>query len=97
MHSCCATEVRFAGEFVVLLDKDLYKLVIDNNSGTYAPPREGLAPTKAIFEANFPGLRVETVHWQDKELNENKAYVNRQHELIRGKSLSGSSGSSGKR
>lgn len=33
-------------------------LVADNNSGTYAPPAEGLPALASLLRANFPGLRV---------------------------------------
>jgi hypothetical protein len=38
-----------------------YRLVVDNNSGTYAPPAEGLASLRRLLESCFPGLQVEAV------------------------------------
>ncbi|KAI8474527.1 MAG: hypothetical protein J3K34DRAFT_456711 [Monoraphidium minutum] len=40
---------------------DAYVFVVDNNSGTYAPPGDRLPAMKALLEDNFPGLRVEAV------------------------------------
>eukprot|EP01127_Copromyxa_protea_P022108 TRINITY_DN779_c0_g1_i3.p1 TRINITY_DN779_c0_g1~~TRINITY_DN779_c0_g1_i3.p1 ORF type:complete len:530 (+),score=81.85 TRINITY_DN779_c0_g1_i3:800-2389(+) len=68
MHSCAKDEVRYAGEFHVREEKGRHTLVVDNNSGTYAPPKERLPSVKELFEYNFPGLKVEFVHWADEKL-----------------------------
>jgi hypothetical protein len=52
-----------------------FTLMVDNNSGTYAPSQEGLKLVKAVFEANFPGLAIGTCHWADEELKQYKAAV----------------------
>jgi hypothetical protein len=60
---------RYAGEFRI--ENSLFgqpKLVIDNNSGTYAPPKEDLPRLKALFENNFPGMVVEALDRDDAEL-----------------------------
>lgn len=60
LHSGAAFSVLYAGEFRI--DDDLFgepKLVIDNDSGTYAPPKEDLPHLKALMEHNFPGLIVD--------------------------------------
>ncbi|KAL7683820.1 putative C2 domain-containing protein [Plasmopara halstedii] len=68
LHSGAAFSVMYAGEFHI--DDNLFgepKLVIDNDSGTYAPPKEDLPRLKALMENNFPGLAIEAL---DRE-NEN--------------------------
>lgn len=42
-----------------------WELVIDNNSGTYAPDKKLLPALKGLFEFNFPGLRVVALDYQD--------------------------------
>lgn len=54
--SGCATEVTFAGEFFI--DTETDSLVLDNNSGTYAPPAEGLYRLAQLLESNLEGLKV---------------------------------------
>ncbi|KAG7380170.1 hypothetical protein PHYBOEH_011543 [Phytophthora boehmeriae] len=62
MHCGAAFSVLFAGEFRIDMDEfGEPKLIIDNDSGTYAPPKEDLPALKALFESNFPGLVVEAV------------------------------------
>lgn len=71
MHAGVAEEVYYAGEFLIVKtapDSDSYKLVIDNNSGTYAPHPDGLVCLEALLHANFPGMVVETVDSQDTKL-----------------------------
>ena len=58
---------RYAGEFRV--DNSLFgelKLVIDNDSGTYAPPVADLPRLKALIENNFPGIVVEALDREDE-------------------------------
>lgn len=45
-----------------------WELVIDNNSGTYAPDKKLLPNLKALLEHNFPGLRVVALDEGDPEL-----------------------------
>ncbi|KAF4317083.1 hypothetical protein G195_009360 [Phytophthora kernoviae 00238/432] len=62
LHCGAAFSVLFAGEFRI--ETDLFgepKLVIDNDSGTYAPPKEDLPQLKALFESNFLGISVEAL------------------------------------
>lgn len=73
MHAGGAEEVLYAGEFCILPDPAAlggHKLVIDNNSGTYAP-QAGLLPRMAqLFADNFPGISVETVAADDPRLED---------------------------
>ena len=85
MHSNCAEEVYYAGEFAIFKEKTNkeweregedegghLKLIIDNNSGTYAPDKEKLPQLKAVFEENFPFLVVEAISFDDPVFREYK-------------------------
>ncbi|KAJ3159782.1 hypothetical protein HDU86_001434 [Geranomyces michiganensis] len=56
-----------------------WELVIDNNSGTYAPPKEYLASLAGLLRHNFPGLRVRALDREDpflvRSVAEMKAYA----------------------
>ena len=56
-------QVLFAGEFCILpsLTQPVgsYRFIVDNNSGTFAPPPSGLSAMGALLRFNFPGLEVE--------------------------------------
>jgi len=45
MHACANEQVRYAGEFHIQKNETngKYKIVIDNNSGTYAPSKENFS------------------------------------------------------
>ncbi|KAG8738419.1 hypothetical protein FRC10_006915 [Ceratobasidium sp. 414] len=71
LHSRCAEEVRYAGEFHPRPDcgwanfsEDMpdhsvnWELWIDNGSGTYAPSADLLGTLKGLLEYNWPGLVV---------------------------------------
>ncbi|KAE9024405.1 hypothetical protein PR002_g11455 [Phytophthora rubi] len=76
LHSGAQFNVKYAGEFHI--EKGLsgkYTLVIDNNSGTYAPPKEELPQLKALFETNFPGISVETHDRSSPELKEKRKEI----------------------
>jgi hypothetical protein len=95
MHSCIAVYVAFAGEFFVQPRKDLhhkpteghindYELVIDNDSGTYRPPKENLAVFQEFLEKRVPGLKVRAADaFDDEHIKEKKEHV---AEKERGKS-----------
>ncbi|KAL4430923.1 hypothetical protein ABPG75_006179 [Micractinium tetrahymenae] len=71
MHSGGSEEVLYAGEFCIMPDEAApggHKLVIDNNSGTYAPPARYLPLMAQLFSSNFPDLAVETVGVGDPRL-----------------------------
>ena len=74
MHANCARDVIYAGEFHVQRtpDGNNYKLIIDNNSGTFAPDLNDLPKLEQLFRKNFPGLLVEAYDRADPRL---KAYV----------------------
>ncbi|GMF34889.1 unnamed protein product [Phytophthora fragariaefolia] len=76
LHSGAQFNVKYAGEFHIekgLLGK--YTLVIDNNSGTYAPPKEELPQLKALLETNFPGISVEALDRGSQELKEKRKEI----------------------
>ncbi|KAL4088204.1 hypothetical protein PRIC1_012630 [Phytophthora ramorum] len=71
LHSGAAFSVLYAGEFRV--DNDTPgepKLIIDNNSGTYAPPMEDLPHVKALLENNFPGIECEALDQHEEALQQ---------------------------
>jgi len=71
MHACANEQVRYAGEFHIQKNETngKYKIVIDNNSGTYAPSKEIFQKLKTLYELNFPGLEVEVLDFKDPQLN----------------------------
>lgn len=81
LHSDCAEAVRFAGEFHPrpvggwdkfsddMRDEDVrWELVIDNNSGTYAPKKEMLPALKRVLEMNLPGFAIVALDRDDPEV-----------------------------
>jgi hypothetical protein len=50
-------------------------LVIDNDSGTYAPPKEDLPQLKALMESNFPGLSVEALDRENEDLQKTRKEI----------------------
>ncbi|KAG0049695.1 hypothetical protein BGZ83_005499 [Gryganskiella cystojenkinii] len=71
MHANRAEEVMYSGEFRVFQDienNNAWTLVIDNNSGTYAPKKEDLHKVKRCFELNFPDLVVKALDREDPYL-----------------------------
>lgn len=85
LHADCNTKVRFSGEFHprpkggwsnfsdrMPDDEAEWELVIDNNSGTYAPNKSLLPAVKGLLELNFPGIQVCTYELTGKALEESK-------------------------
>jgi len=73
MHSNVSEEVRYAGEFHFRKNEaDKYRLVIDNNSGTFGPNPDDLDKLKRVMEYNLPGLEVEAISYKDPKLKEYK-------------------------
>jgi hypothetical protein len=81
LHANCAKTVFYAGEFhprpIGGWDQydpnerrswNQWELVIDNNSGTYAPDSTLLENLKELLICNFPGLNVITYDYKDQEL-----------------------------
>ncbi|KAG0200467.1 hypothetical protein BGX28_006463 [Mortierella sp. GBA30] len=80
MHANRATEVMFSGEFRFFQDEHHnhdWTLLIDNNSGTYAPKKEDLHKVKKVFELNFPDLVVIAMDREDPYLKEIRAETKR--------------------
>jgi len=87
MHSCISVYVAFAGEFFVRPRKNLhhkpteghiddYELVIDNDSGTYRPPKENVAILQEFMEKRVPGLKVRAADaFDDEHIKEKKEHV----------------------
>ncbi|KAL7996792.1 putative C2 domain-containing protein [Plasmopara halstedii] len=77
MHSNIAESVKYAGEFRIEEENDgTSKLVIDNNSGTYAPSSKILPQLKSLMENNFPGIICEALS------RENEASAKRRKEIL---------------
>jgi len=72
MHANAAEQICFAGEFHIQHKSDKFILVIDNNSGTYAPPKETVSKLVDLFTFNFPDLAVEAYDREDPALKEYK-------------------------
>lgn len=71
MHANRAEEVMYSGDFRVFQDvenNNNWTLLIDNNSGTYAPQKQDLHKVKRCFELNFPDLVVKAVDREDPYL-----------------------------
>ena len=50
-------------------DEDVqWELVMDNNSGTYAPKKEMLPALKKVLEMNFPGFTILALDRDDPEV-----------------------------
>ncbi len=72
LHAGAATEVLYAGEFWVEHFTPHRHgqgpvLYVDNNSGTFAPPKADLYRMKQLMEANFPGIPMVVLDYQDLE------------------------------
>ncbi|KAF9445049.1 hypothetical protein P691DRAFT_806208 [Macrolepiota fuliginosa MF-IS2] len=83
LHANCAETVRYSGEFHPrpkggwqafsdsTPDAEVeWELVIDNNSGTYAPDKTLLPKLKELLEFNFPGFIVHAWDREDPRLKE---------------------------
>lgn len=87
MHSCVSIHVGFAGEFFVRAKHpdrgkprpghvDDYELVIDNDSGTYRPPKEKIPDFSEFLEKNLKGMSVVVKDaFEDGHQEEKKAVV----------------------
>jgi len=81
MHASCRPSVRYAGEFHIQPpaseggkhDGDYHLLVLDNNSGTFAPPTSLLPKVEAVFRSNFPDLHVVALAFDNPLLTEYKS------------------------
>ncbi|KNZ77930.1 Ras GTPase-activating protein 4 [Termitomyces sp. J132] len=85
LHSNCAETVRYSGEFHPrpkggwaafsddVQDHEVnWELVIDNNSGTYAPDKMLLPDLKKLLEYNFPQVEIYAWDREDPKLEESK-------------------------
>lgn len=73
MHCSASPEVVYAGELQFLVEgygtsNPKAKLILDNNSGTYAPGKEDLPRVAEVFRRNFPGLDVLALDFRDPYL-----------------------------
>ncbi|KAF9997670.1 hypothetical protein BGZ65_006743, partial [Modicella reniformis] len=70
MHANHAPEVMYSGEFRLFRDENnnRWTLLIDNNSGTYAPKAEEIHKVQRVFELNFPDLVVIALDREDPHL-----------------------------
>eukprot|EP00659_Diplonema_papillatum_P017572 gene17572-27053_t len=65
VHADAAREVLYAGEFHINVLDGVKTLVIDNNSGTFAPAADMLPMVEAVLREHIPGLPVRAVHYDD--------------------------------
>jgi len=84
MHCNMAEKVRYAGECHFQwaqegADQPKFWLVLDNNSGTYAPSPEQFPLLKRVFKLNFPDLEIETITHDDPRM---KLYKTRSSKLV---------------
>ena len=72
IHADVAYSVRFAGEFHIRPSKNKngYKLILDNNSGTYSPSPKVFPLLEKVFKTNFPDIEIETLDRTDPKLEE---------------------------
>ncbi|KIM31665.1 hypothetical protein M408DRAFT_327138 [Serendipita vermifera MAFF 305830] len=86
LHAKCATSVWYSGEFHPRpkggwenfsddkRDEDVdWELLIDNNSGTYAPDKAMLPTLQKMLEYNFPGFNILALDREDEELKKSVA------------------------
>jgi len=86
LHANCAEAVRYSGEFhprpaggwaafrdSTTADSDVdWELVMDNNSGTYAPDKTLLPRLRELMEYNIPGFTFVTLDRGDPELERSR-------------------------
>ncbi|KAF9196159.1 hypothetical protein BGZ50_001855 [Haplosporangium sp. Z 11] len=80
MHANRANEVMYSGEFRLFMDENHHgdwTLLIDNNSGTYAPKKKDLHKVREAFQLNFPDLVVIALDHEDDYLKEIRAETKR--------------------
>jgi hypothetical protein len=65
LHAGASPTVTFAGEFWVQVEDYEKVLYMDNNSGTFSPPKEDLFRIKDLMEYEFPGMKVVVLDYQD--------------------------------
>lgn len=82
MHACAAKEVVYAGEFHFrerrMGNGVETRIVIDNNSGTYAPDAADLGMVGELLRRNFEGLVVETIDFKSDKLKEYNLQLSRE-------------------
>lgn len=85
LHANCCETVRYSGEFHPRPEGGWenfsddtpdeavkWELVIDNNSGTYAPDKKMLPSLKALLEHNFPGIGIFALDHGDEQLKKSR-------------------------
>ena len=85
LHANCYENVRYSGEFHPrpeggwekfsddIPDESVkWELVIDNNSGTYAPDKKLLPKLKSLLEYNFPGFTIFALDHKEDALTESR-------------------------
>lgn len=65
MHAAAKPEVVYAGEFHWKKVSNSNVLIIDNESGTYAPDKDDLPKVKELLKLNFPDIKIHTYHYED--------------------------------
>ncbi|KAG0322124.1 hypothetical protein BG000_003014 [Podila horticola] len=81
----------YSGEFRLFRDEHHHgdwTLLIDNNSGTYAPKKEDLYKVRELFVRNFPDLVVVALDHEDPYLKEIRAVTEKADQEQRSQPLS---------
>ncbi|KAL7753275.1 hypothetical protein RI367_001050 [Sorochytrium milnesiophthora] len=92
IHANARKQVYYAGEFHLRparAENDGYVLVVDNNSGTYAPSAGSLPLLRRLMERNFAGLQIEARTMDDPVVVEARERIAKLWDYIRFTPLSG--------
>ncbi len=65
LHAGASPTVTYAGEFWVQVEDGQKVLYMDNNSGTFAPPKEDLFRIKNLMEYEYKGMKVVVLDYND--------------------------------
>lgn len=70
-----AETVRMAGTFRFVHTGEEYKMVMDNDSGTYTPSKDGLLLTKELLRQHIHGLSIQVLDRMEPQPENTKHWV----------------------